>query len=295
MPQSKSAKSVNRGLGKGFDALLPHDFDTNLLVNEGDRIQHLQLGEIVVSSGQPRHHFDDQALQQLAESIKQYGILQPLVATPAQAGKYMLIAGERRWRAARLAGLKTVPVILRSAQELERLELALVENVQRVDLSLLEQAASIERLHQQFNLTYDVIGRRLGKADSTISNIARLLQLPPDAQRALHEKRIVEAHARAILSLKDSPEAQAELLRSIIKGNWTVRQAEHFAVTFKRGTQDRQTVRQKMRSETPATKRLGQYLQAPVNIWHTAHGGRLEIGFTSEDDLDRLLQTLLGR
>lgn len=158
------------GLGRGFDSLLPQNFDSSLLLTDDDRIQKLAVDNISPNAQQPRTHFDDEALAQLAASIKQYGILQPLVVTPFAAangggpGQYSIIAGERRWRASKLAGLTTVPVIVRSTQELEQLEIALVENVQRVDLSPLEQAVSIERLHQQFNMTYDKISERLGKA-----------------------------------------------------------------------------------------------------------------------------------
>ncbi len=174
-------RGQNRGLGKGFDSLLPQNFDSSLLLTDDDRIQKVAVGRINPNKNQPRTHFDEEALAQLASSIKNYGVLQPLVVTPlsgAKQGEYEIIAGERRWRASRLAGLEIIPVIVRSTRELERLEIALVENVQRVDLSPLDQAVSIERLHQQFNMTYDRIAERLGKASSTINNMVRLLQLP---------------------------------------------------------------------------------------------------------------------
>lgn len=286
---------VRTGLGRGFDALLPQQFDASLLMNEGERILHINVGAITANSEQPRRHFDETALEQLADSIKRHGVLQPLIVTPQGEGNYMLVAGERRWRAATKAGLKTVPVIARTARELERLELALVENVQRVDLSPLEQAASIERLYQQFNLTYETIAKRLGKAVSTVHNIARLLQLPPEAQKALQTEAITEGHARAVLALKDHPTQQAELLRLIQTQGWSVRQAERFVNTVKKGgAQDSQTARARMRSETPETRRLGKRLKSSVSIRRTAHGGKLEIGFTSDDDLERLITLLLG-
>ena len=146
MPTSKM------GLGKGLGSLIPQDFDTTILVDVGERIQSLSVENLAPNPDQPRTTFAAEALAELAASIKQYGIVQPLVVSPTAEG-YIIIAGERRWRASKLAGLKHVPAIVRTSQELERLELALVENVQRVDLSALEQAVSIERLHQQFNLT----------------------------------------------------------------------------------------------------------------------------------------------
>lgn len=285
----------DRGLGKGFDVLLPKDFDATILMDPGDRVQKISIELIQPNSDQPRRHFDEESLGQLADSIKQYGILQPLIVTPLSAGGYNLIAGERRWRASKKAGLKSVPAIIRSSKELEQLEIALVENVQRVDLSPLEQATSIERLNQQFNLTYDVIAKRLGKAVSTIHNIVRLLQLSEEAQRALHNKSITEGHARAILSFKDYPEKQHELLKLIIDRGWSVRQAERFVTAFKAATPDIKVkaLQAKMRSETPQTKRLGKRLNASVSVRRMAHGGKLEIGFTSDKDFERLVSLLL--
>jgi ParB family chromosome partitioning protein len=290
-----SAKSHQRGLGKGFDALLPHNFDNTILVDPSDRVQKIKVEFIQPNPEQPRRHFDEVALGQLAESIKQYGILQPIIVTSIGDENYALIAGERRWRAAKIAGLKAVPAIVRSHKELEQLEIALVENVQRVDLSPLEQAASIERLHEQFSMTYEMIAKRLGKAASTVTNIVRLLQLPAEAQQALHEQKITEGHARQVLALKGYPEKQHELLGLIGKNDWSVRQAERFVTAFKAGTPDTKSsdVQSRMRSETPETKNLGKQIKAPVSIRRTARGGKLEIGFVSDQDLQRLLALLL--
>src|SRR5690606_17338541 len=220
--------SKKTGLGKGFAALMPQDFDTTILVDENEKIYKLDIRDVEPNPDQPRSTFDEDALNQLAQSIKQHGIVQPLVVTPAKDGKYTIIAGERRWRAAQTAKLAKVPALVRSAEELEQLEIALIENVQRVDLSPLEQAKSIERLHQQFNQTYETIAKRLGKAPSTINNIVRLLQLPPEALDALRESKLTEGHARAILALKPYPEKQKELLDAILSQGWSVRQAERF-------------------------------------------------------------------
>jgi ParB family chromosome partitioning protein len=229
----------------------------------------------------------------MAESIKQYGILQPLVVTPYKDGKYAIVAGERRWKAAILAGESKVPAIVRTTKELERLEIALVENVQRVDLSPLEQAASIERLHQQFSMTYELIAKRLGKASSTINNIVRLLQLPKEAQEALKAGQIFEGHARAILSLKDIPDKQSELLANIKRYGWSVRQAEQFVTSLKEGYKETKATRQRMQTETPATKQLSKRLGgAPVHIKRMAKGGRLEISFNNDEDLERILKSL---
>jgi ParB family transcriptional regulator, chromosome partitioning protein len=292
--QRNVSATKKSGLGRGFDSLIPQDFDKSLLLDEGERVQKVAIEDLQPNPDQPRQHFDKQALEQLSDSIAQYGILQPLVITPQGSG-YTLIAGERRWRAAQLAKLKKVPAIVRTTKELERLEIAIVENVQRVDLSPLEQAVSIEKLHQQFNMTYDQVAKRLGKATSTVNNIVRLLQLPEAARTALHERTISEGHARAILALKDTPDKQAELLQNIIKQGWSVRQAERFVVSVKEGFKEPAATKQRMQSETPATKQLSKRIGMPVHIRRTARGGKLEIGFKTDADLESVLQALNQR
>ena len=277
------------GLGKGFDALIPIDFDPSLLIDSKDRIQKLLTTRISPNPDQPRRYFEQGALNELASSLKQYGVLQPVIVVPLDDGNYRLVAGERRWRAAQIAGLTELPAIIREAAQLQELEIALIENVQRVDLSPLEQAISIERLHQQFNLTYRQIAERLSKAETTVSNLVRLLQLPEAARDALAENKITEGHARAILSLKAFPEAQAELLQSIINKSWSVRQAEQFATTYKQGVKKEEAVKERMATETPETKRLSKVLKTPVSVRRTAKGGRIEIHFKNDDELDSLL------
>jgi ParB family chromosome partitioning protein len=288
-------KPLARGLGRGFDALIPQDFDASILVSEDERIQKIAIDSITPRQGQPRQHFDEAALQELADSIENHGILLPLVVTAGGNGTYRIVAGERRWRAAKMARLTTLPVIVRTLKELEELEIALVENVQRVDLAPLEQAVSIERLHQQFALSYEIVAKRLGKAPSTIVNIVRLLQLPPTAREALADKRITEGHARAVLALRNYPQKQAVLLENIEKHGWSVRQAERYVTSVKSGVKDEKAARLRVAMETPLTKTLSSRLKAPVYIRRTARGGRLEIGFTSERELERIAKLLDNR
>ena len=286
-------KAKKSGLGKGFDTLIPKDFDRSLLLDDHERVEKVPLDDVAPGTDQPRQHFDEEMLAELAQSITHYGILQPLVVMPAGKGTYTIVAGERRWRAARIAGLKKVPVIVRTTKQLERLEIALVENVQRVDLSPLEQAASIERLHQQFSMTYEAIAKRLGKATSTVNNIVRLLQLPEAAQKALHECKISEGHARALLSLKDMPDKQEELLRAIQKYGWTVRQAEQFVTSIREGHQEAKATRERMRTQTPQTKNLSKKLGgAPVHIRRMAKGGKIEIAFKTDQELESIMRDL---
>jgi ParB family transcriptional regulator, chromosome partitioning protein len=287
-----STAKKQTGLGKGFDALLPQNFDENLLLGASDKVEKIPLGKLVANRYQPRQEFEEESLQQLAASIKHYGILQPLVVTRSADDGYMIIAGERRFRAARLAGLDKVPAIVRSTKELEKLEIALIENVQRVDLSPLEQGASIEYLHEKLGTTYEMIAERLGKATSTVHNIVRLLQLPDRAAQSLRDKLITEGHARAILALKGQPDKQEQLLNNIRAHGWSVRQAEQFVVSLKEGFRDTGATRERMRAETPATKKLGKRLGAPVAIRRMAKGGKLEISFKSDEQLEKIIGLL---
>ncbi len=285
-----SAKQT--GLGRGFDALLPTDFDPSVLLDKNEQVHKLTLDSLTPNVDQPRKAFDEVALQELAASIKRHGILQPLVVQPLEDGKYEIIAGERRFRAAQKAGLSTVPAIVRSAKAQERLEIALIENVQRVDLSPLEQAVSIARLHEQFNLPYAEVAQRLGKAETTVSNIIRLLQLPAAAQDALQAGRITEGHARAILALKGDPEHQKRLLELIEGQAWSVREAERYVTAVKQGAKTTQKATEKVQTTTPETEKLSKSLKTPVNIKRTAKGGRLEIRFKSDADLERIIKLL---
>lgn len=284
--------ATKAGLGRGFESLIPKDFDQSLLLDETERIQKVLIINVQPNQDQPRKHFEQSALEELSSSIKRYGVLQPLIVSPLSNETYQIIAGERRWRAAQLAGLKELPVIVRKPSEHETLEIALIENVQRVDLSPLEQAVSIERLHQQFGMSYQEVAKRLGKADSTVNNIVRLLQLSTPARNALQAGQISEGHARAILSLKEQPAKQAELLELIVKKGWSVRQAEQFVVNAKAKQTDSQTAQARMATETPATKKLSTALHTKVTLKHTARGGRLEIHFKDDGELARLLKQL---
>lgn len=283
---------LSKGLGRGFDSLMPTEFDQSLLLDKKDRVQKVLTTQVSPNPDQPRHVFDQDALDELAESIKRYGVLQPLIVSPNDDGSYRIVAGERRWRAASIAGLDSVPVIVRDRKELEELEIALIENVQRVDLAPLEQAVSIERLHQQFNLAYKDIAKRLGKSFTTISNIVRLLQLPNKARESLQDGSISEGHARAILALKQLPEKQAQLLEQIVKNGWSVRQAEQFVVAQRDGADTKKAITKRMATQTAETKRIEKAINAPVSIKRTAKGGRLEISFKTDEDLSKLIDIL---
>ena len=279
-------------LGRGLGALISEDLDRSILQEDNERVQKILISEIAPNPDQPRREFNQDALSELADSIRQHGIVQPIIVMRAAGNNsYQIIAGERRWRAAGIAKLTHVPAIIRSLKELEQIELSLIENIQRVDLSPLEQALSVYKLQQQFNLGLDEIAKKLGKAPSTISNLSRLLQLPDDAREALRQGKITEGHARAILSLKGMSDKQVELLRSIQDNNWTVRQAEQFATAAKEGaTAAAATSRTAV--ETDLTRRVGKNLGTKVQIKHTARGGQLIIRFNSDEHLRQIAEKL---
>jgi ParB family transcriptional regulator, chromosome partitioning protein len=279
----------NTGLGRGFDSLLPKQFDSSILLEKGEEVRQVPVGLISPNPHQPRKYFEEASLIELADSIKQYGIVQPLVLTPVGQDKYELIAGERRWRSAKIAKLKTVPAIIRSTEEIEKLELGIIENVQRVDLSPLEQASSIAKLHEQFNLSYKQIAQKLNKAPATVNNIVRLLQLPKKAMESLSKNQISEGHARSILSLKERKDEQIKLLELIITKGWSVRQAEKYVTALKSGVEAKRDVAKRVATETPETKVLSRRLGTKVTIQRTAKGGKLHIHFKDEDELKRLL------
>ncbi len=286
----------NTSLGRGIESLLPKNFDSSFLLNDSERIKKVEIGRIEPNKDQPRKTFDQEGIDQLSESIKQHGILQPLIVSPNSSKddtSYTIIAGERRWMAAKKAGLKTLPVIVRTLKELEKLEIAIVENVQRVDLSPLEQALSIEKLHELFNMSYASIASRLGKAETTITNIVRLLQLPEVAKKALNDRQISEGHARTLVSLKDDSAKQKQLLDSIIKFHWSVRQAEQFVVGVKKQKKPIDDMNKHMATETVETQMLSRAISAPVSIRRTANGGKLEIAFTSDQNLKDIINQIL--
>lgn len=222
------------GLGRGLGALIPQrpleTTDMNVRVASPappseNLVKQLSVDVIDPNPHQPRQHFDHGDLEDLVGSIKMHGVIQPIVVTQNPGGRYELIAGERRLRAAKIAGLEQIPAIIRSATEQEKMELALIENVQRADLNPIEEARAYQRLCDEFGLTQDEVGERMNKSRPQVSNTIRLLQLPEVVQRALAERKISQSNARTLLSLP-TPEERLRMFESILAGNFTVRQTE---------------------------------------------------------------------
>jgi ParB family chromosome partitioning protein len=287
-----------KGLGKGFDILVPVGIDVSTVAaSSSEKVHRLALDVVVPKQDQPRQYFDEPALDQLAYSIREHGILQPLVVVQLEQNMYSIIAGERRWRAARIAGLTEVPAIIRSATEHEQLELALLENVQRADLSALEQANTIFRLHTQFGQSYEDIAKRLGKAYTTVVNSVRLLNLPPEMQESLSIGTINEGHARALLSLQKDTAAQKTLFANIVSKGWSVRQAEQFAIVVKRGpTNDKPIANKAVKAHYADTaKAIEKQLDTKVTVRHSAKGkGTLVISYGSDEELTRIANKIIS-
>lgn len=287
-----------RGLGRGLDALIPTEIETNAefdptskVSDVSDTVQQIPLEQIKPNPHQPRQQFDQVALKELADSIRQHGVVQPLVVTK-QAGVFELIAGERRLRASKLAGIKTVPVIERSFDEQAKLEVALIENVQRANLNPIETATAYKKLVDQFNLKLDDVAKRVGKEMSTVSNTIRLLNLPLEAKRAVAEGRISEGHARAVLAVP--AEHQLDLLKLIEQRGLTVRQAETLAREFKQPQANRQSAVKQLATTNQWTDQLSQALKTGVTIGRSAKGNRLIIDFSDDQELERIVKRLLG-
>ena len=289
-----------KGLGKGFDELIPVGVNiATITASPNERIHRLAIDIVVPKSDQPRQYFDEEKLRELAQSIETHGVLQPIVVNQIEPNVYSIIAGERRWRASQIAGLTDIPAIIRTSSEHESLELALLENVQRADLTAIELALTIQRLHTQFNQAYDEIAKRLGKAKTTINNIVRLLGLPPIMQKALAEGKISEGHARSLLSLQQFPDSQKELFNKILKLHISVREAEQFVVKIKQSkSKDDKT--KKPESIQPINEvqinKLQKRLGTKIILRHSARGsGKLVINYDSEATLAKVVQQILHK
>ncbi len=278
------------GLGRGLDALIPGGEGPQPVVG----VVEIEVERIVPNPRQHRTRFDADELTELAESIREHGVLQPLIVTRAsEKDQYTLIAGQRRWLAASQAGLRTVPVIVREVSEQQMVEMALVENIQRADLTPLEAAEAYRQLAEEFGLSHEEIAKRVGKSRASITNTLRLLKLPATVQQALTEGQISEGHARALLSLP-SPQAQEAALQTILKHNLNVRQTEALV----RKMLDQRT----MPSAKPALPAHLQYLEdrlrtrlgTKVNLNPRGKGGTLVIHFYSDEELDALARIILG-
>lgn len=294
--------SVKKGLGRGFDSLIPTElldesFDpTAAQDDQVSDLRHIKLTEIKADPDQPRRSFEDTALEELARSIAEHGILQPIVVMPKDGG-YQIVAGERRFRAATRAKLEKIPALVRTLSSQHKLELSLIENLQRRDLNVLETATAYLKLRDQFNLTLEQIGQRVGgKAVSSISNTLRLLRLPESVRAALIERKLTEGQARPLVNV--DPEVIEAILPTILKEEWSARKIEQYIVQLKNAAKSSERGVPKVITQTPYeenTQRLMRRLATDVKVKTTAKGaGHIVIKFKNDNDFKRIQSILEG-
>lgn len=306
-----SSSTKRRGLGRGLGALIvdtaaptppSSDVATDGIGGTAG-VQEYPIERISPNPHQPRAHFDEEALEELASSIKTHGIIQPLVVTanPDKEGSYWLVAGERRWRAARLAQLHTVPAIIREASTQQLVEWALVENIQRADLNPFEEGAAFQTLVEEFGLTHAEVANRVGKSRSAVTNTMRLLQAPISVQQAVTEKAITAGHARSLLAL-EKPSLIEDGLREVLAQELNVRQTEAMVKAWLKADKDSTPEKEESEADTPQQAQL-RYMEdqlrsslgTRVNLNRQADGsGRLVIHFYNDEDLDAIYRLIAG-
>ncbi|MBR4505434.1 MAG: ParB/RepB/Spo0J family partition protein [Bacteroidales bacterium] len=282
------------GLGRGLGSILPDAADFEVGKPEkGDSISMVPVNKIVANPFQPRKEFDEEALEELAQSIRQQGVITPVTVRKMPDGTYQLIAGERRFRASQKAGLKELPAYIRVATDMQMMEMALVENIQRADLNAIEVAQAYRQLIEECRLTHEELSEKVGKNRSTITNYLRLLSLPEEVQQAIGNGRISMAHARVLAGLDDA-ERQLEILHAIVERNLSVHQTEQMAKSAK--PEPKVQVRRRgdlPEAHTAAQKRLKERLQSTVEIKRSQRGkGTLTIAFNSDSDFERIMNLL---
>jgi len=286
-------------LGTGLSSLIPErakrvDESEGASVNKENEVLNISVDSIVPNPNQPRYYFDGENLKDLSESIKEHGVVQPIIVTKLAEGKYELIAGERRLRASKLIGKKEIPAIVRKADNREKLELAIIENVQRHNLNAIEEAKAYRRLKDEFNLTQEEVAKKIGKGRVTVANTMRLLELPVDIQRGVIENKITEGHARAILGL-DNPEKQRALYELILKGKLTVRDTENKVREIISPIVARKMSVSAINPEIQDLEnRLEQNLGTKIQIKKKGATGKIMIDFFSEEEFDKIKGLLLG-
>ncbi len=270
-----------RGLGKGLEALIPST----------PGVTEVDVDSIVPNPRQPRQAIDPQALEDLAISIREQGVVQPLVVTEVEGG-YQLLVGERRWRASKLAGLDAVPVVVRDVTPQQMLELALVENLQREDLNPLETASAYQQLVEEFGMTQQQVADKVGKNRVTVTNTLRLLKLPMEVKDALLQGQITEGHARAMLRLQ-SERLQLDVLKAVLKGGLNVRQTEEMVRRMSKEPKPKTSVVERPPEEKALEDKFRQALGTKVSLTSGAKGGRLVVYYYSEEELQAIYDLIV--
>ena len=281
------------GLGKGLGALIVDTEKPVAVTKAGGGLQEVDIDKIIANPRQPRRHFDKEELAELADSIGEHGVIQPLIVSANEDGGYTLIAGERRLKASKQAKLEKVPVVIHEVSDQQQLEWAIIENVQRADLSPLEEAEAYYQLEEEFGLSHGAIAKQVGKSRSAVTNIIRLRKLSAPAKKALVDRVITEGHARALLGLKKEG-AQERALKTITSLNLNVRQTE---VLVKKLNGEDAPKEEKKKAKSPEVldieNRLQSRFETKVSLRHTKKGGSITLNYASDEDLDALLEKLL--
>jgi len=289
--------SVKRGLGRGLESLIPTDtidesFDPTAEQDERmSELRHIAISTIEADPEQPRKVFDVDAIQELSTSIREHGLLQPIVVAPHGSGKFIIVAGERRYRAAKLADMKTIPALVRTLSNQHKLELSLIENLQRSDLTAIETATAYLKLRDQFNLSLEEIGHRVGgKSVAAVSNTMRLLRLPQSARQAILDGKLTEGQARPLISFDEA--IIEEILPRILAEDWSARAIEQYAARLKHVKGNVEKVEQPNRYEMQ-TERLAKRFATEVSVHTGSKGtGRIIIPFKNAADFDRINKLL---
>lgn len=283
-----------KGLGKGLKALIPSKSED---ITEEKGILEIKVKDIVRNIKQPRQEFDKEKLMELADSIREHGVIQPVILRPLNKGKFELIAGERRWRAAKIAGVDVIPAIIRDVTERETNEIALIENIQRENLNPLEEAMAYRQLMEDFGLTQEEVSKKVGKSRSFVANTMRLLNLPEEAKAMVQKGQLSAGHARALLTL-DNPADQSALAKKIAEKNISVRKIEKMVKQIVSGVGNPKREKKVFNHTSPIINDLEEQIQGKlgtkVRIKHSKKKGVIEIEYYGDEDLHRIIEKVLG-
>lgn len=288
---------AKKGLGKGLGALLTAESVVETTTETEKDVKKIKITQIEPNKGQPRTDFDEEKLAALAESIAEYGILQPIVVKLNQNGFYTIIAGERRWRAARMAKLKEIPAVIKEYDEKSEKEVALIENLQRENLNAVEEAAGIKELMDVYGLTQEEVAKKIGKSRSAVANSVRLLNLPEAVKKAMKEEMISMGHARAILGLADEKTIVA-VLEKIVSEDFSVRQTEQYIKSLQTVKKEKIVSKEEeelIRYIKSLEENISSELGTKVKIIHKKNKGKIEIPYSSSEDFERIIQLIQNR
>ena len=290
-----SSNTNNLRLGKGLEALLGNVASASPAERpqEGDTILSAPIHQIDPNPYQPRQEFDEAELPELADSIALHGVIQPILVTPNKQGRYTLVAGERRWRASRKAGLKEIPCIVRDMSDRALHEIALIENLQRVNLNPVEEAESISMLMKEYGLTQEAVSERVGKSRPAVANALRILSLPPEVLQMVRDGRLSSGHARAVLSIQGT-EKQILFAQEIVKQGYSVREAEKRAKAWKEAEKAPKATKELDLHLRSAQEQLQQRLGTKVEFSGTPQKGKISISYFSQYELERIYALLGG-